>query len=131
MESDEEFCLSLEFWNSVIYSDFTSYRNFRRIRDLKPQKFASVHFWHFQAYWACFEGDRVLFNIPGLCVPDASSSSEFQCVVRTNRSDAIRVVRIYQILRRTPTSDDSATTVYSRLPQNFHLRRDTNKSQLG
>ena len=90
MESDEEFRLSLEFWNSVIYSDFTSYRNFRRIRDLKPQKFDSVHFWHFQAYWTCFEGDRVLFNIPGLCVPDASSSSEFQYVVRTNRSDAIR-----------------------------------------
>ena len=42
---------------------------------LRTQGIDRTHSRHFQADWKCFEGDRVLFNIPGLCVP---RSSEFQ-----------------------------------------------------
>ena len=38
------------------------------------------------------------------------------------------ITNFFEILRRTENSDDSAITVYSRLPQNFHLLLGTNKS---
>ena len=104
------FDLSLEFWNSFNSNRVCKVSDFFVVSRLEIDR---VHFWHFQADWKCFEGDRVLFNILGLCVP---RSSEFQntrpwfvipildSIQYVVRPVTARV-RFYQILRRTPTSE--------------------------